>query len=240
MKFHNMDFSFFIPEKLNFLFKNCRVLDLASHTGESSICCSEQGAILTLGVEPRIELVTRAKLLAAENNIDNVEYIVGDATDKDQLIKLLHEIDTVITFGMFYHIADHNLLIKTICESSAKHVIIETEYGPETSFPSIDWYVEETLDVLAGYNGYSQILAGAPNLQWIKDCLKIYGWKIIYYKSFYKDYPNFDRRRMIIAAVNLKNYSENKISDIPDDLWEWHVEPNQLVAKTFIGFSNEI
>ena len=235
-----MDFTFFIPHELNFLFKNCRVLDLASHTGESSICCREHGASLVLGVEPRGDLVEKSKVLAKEHSITNVEYVVGDATDINQLKNLLCDIDTVITFGMFYHIADHNMLIKTICESNAKHIIIETEYGPETSLPNIDWYVEETNSPITGYNGYSQILAGAPNLQWIVDCLNIYGWKIIYYKAFYQGYPSDPRQRMILSAVNLKKYDKNKIKSIPQDLWKWHIELNQIEAKTFIGYTNEV
>jgi hypothetical protein len=241
MKFHNMDFNFFIPQELNFLFNNCNVLDLASHTGESSICCKEQGASSVLGIDPRIELVEKSIFLAKQHNIKNVEYIVGNATDIKTLENLLHNIDTVVTFGMFYHIADHNLLIKTICESNAKHIIIETEYGIESPLPSMLWYIEKTNSILSGYNnGYDQILAGVPNLQWINDCLTIYGWKIIYYKAFYQEYLQKPRQRMILAAVNLKNYDNNKIKSLPLDLWEWHVEPNQIEAKTFIGYTYEI
>jgi hypothetical protein len=240
MKFHNLDFSFFIPTNLKFMISGCHILDLASHSGESSICCSEYGAISVLGVEPRQDMVTKSIELANIHNITNVTYTVGDATDRDQMLNYLKNIDTVITFGMFYHIADHNLLLRTICESEAKHVIIETEYGPETSTPGIDWYVENTDSILAGYNNYAQILAGAPNLKWINECLTVYGWKIVYYKAFYRDSLINPRQRMILAAVNLKHFDENKIIPLPDDLWEWHIEPNQMVAKEFIGINNEI
>jgi len=240
MKFRNKDFNFFVPDKLKFMFQNNRILDLASHTGESSICCSEVGAKTVLGVEPREELVNESINLAKKLGVSNVSYIVGDACDKDQMVKFLENIDTVVTFGMFYHLADHNLLLKTICESSARHIILETEYGPETSLPSISWYIEDTDSVMAGHNGYKKILAGAPNLKWINDCLGIYNWKIVYYKAFYHNYETNPRERMVLAAVNLKNYIPNKIKDLPDHLWEWHVEPNQIVAKEFYGFLNEI
>ena len=239
MKFHNLDFSFFVPANLKFMINRRCVLDLASHSGESSICCSEYGAVSVLGVEPRQDLVTKSIEVANTHNIINVTYTVGDATNRDQLLTYLKNIDTVITFGMFYHIADHNLLLRTICESETKHVIIETEYGPETSTPGIDWYVENTDSILAGYNDYAQILAGAPNLKWIEDCLSIYSWKIVYYKAFYQDYHTNPRQRMILAAVNLKYFDKSKIRPLPIDLWEWHVEPNQMVAKEFIGIPNE-
>lgn len=235
MKFHNINFDFFVPKCLEFMLVDQHVLDLASHTGESSICCSEYGAKTVIGVEPREHLVQQSIKLAKSLNFDNVDYVTGDACNKDQMIGFLKNVDTVITFGMFYHIADHNLLLQTICESKAKHIILETEYGPETPLPSIDWYVEQTDSALAGYNGYDKILAGAPNLKWIDDCLSIYGWKIVYYKSFYQEYATNPRQRMILAAVNLKNYNVNNFKDLPDHIWEWHVEPDQMVAKEFIG-----
>ena len=240
MKFHGKKFSFFIPEELDFFIKDRRVLDLASHTGESTICISEQGAKSAIGVEPRPGLVAQAKLLAEQNNINNVSFVQGDCTNSDQLLKLLNNIDTVTTFGMFYHIADHNLLLRNICESSAKHLIIETEYGPESPMPSINWYVEKTNEKHRGWNGYTQILAGAPNLKWINDCLEIYNWKIIYYKSFYQDLLNNPRQRMIIGAVNLKEYNVEKIDILPENLWEWSIQPNREVGKVFFGYKNEI
>jgi hypothetical protein len=233
VKFHHIDFDFFVPKQLDFCLSSCKVLDLASHTGESSICCSERGATSVIGLEPRLELVQQAIDLADHNKINNVEYIVGDATDKDQLTRLLTNIDTVITFGMFYHIADHNLMLKTICESGAKHLIIETEFGPESPNPSADWYVEKTDWLLAGHNGYTKILAGVPNLKWIKDCLSIYGWEINYYKAFYQGYPDNPRQRMIICAVNSKFYEVK--DQLPEDIWEWHIEPNCIVGKEFLS-----
>jgi predicted RNA methylase len=236
MKFRNSDFEFFVPKSLEFMLADQHVLDLASHTGESSICCSEYGAKTVIGVEPREHLVQQSIKLAKSLNFDNVDYVTGDACNKDQMIGFLKNVDTVVTFGMFYHIADHNLLLQTICESKAKHIILETEFGPETPLPSIDWCVEQTDNVRNGHNGYDKILVGAPNLKWIDDCLSVYGWKIVYFKAFYQDL----RQRMILAAVNLKNYNFNDFKDLPDHIWEWHVESNQMVDKKFIGLRNEI
>lgn len=241
MKFHNKNFNFFVPQELDFLLKDCQVLDLASHTGESTICISERGARFVTGVEPRLELINHSKILAEKNNINNVSFVQGDCTNKEQLLKLLNNIDTVTTFGMFYHIADHNLLIRSICESSAKHLIIETEYGPESPTPGANWYVEKTNESVRGWNGYTQILAGVPNLKWINDCLEIYNWRIIYYKAFYKSYKTKNQRqRMIIGAVNLKNYNAENIDPLPDDLWEWSIQPDCDVGKIFFGYKNEI
>jgi hypothetical protein len=241
MKFHNKNFDFFIPRELDFFLKDCRVLDLASHTGESTICISERGAKSVVGVEPRIELIDQSKVLAKQNNIDNVCFVPGDCTNKDQLLKFLQNVDTVTTFGMFYHIADHNVLIRNICESGAKHLLIETEYGPESPLPSMHWYVENTEENIRGWNGYAEILAGVPNLKWINDCLTIYNWQIIYYKAFYQGHKTQDQRqRMIIGAVNLKDYNSEKIDTLPENLWEWSIQPNCDVAKIFFGFKNEI
>ena len=116
-----------------------------------------------------------------------------------------------------------------MCSSDLKHLVLETEYGPETATPSIDWYVENTDWPLAGYNGIDKILAGVPNLKWISDCLDIYKWKIVYYKSFVYG----SNQRMIIGAVNSKYYDTSDVVDLPEHLWEWSIEPNSMTAKEF-------
>jgi len=238
MKFHGLDFDFFLPKQLNFFIEDRAVLDLASHTGESSICISELGAKIVIGLEPRKQLVETANNKIKELEIDNVSFIVGDATNQNQMLDLLKGIDTVTTFGMFYHIADHHLLLKTICESSAKHLLLETEYGPESPNPSIDWCVENTQDVLHGFTIYPNTIAGSPNLQWIFQVLKIYNWQLVYYKSFYQPgrYQQDIRQRFIVGAVNLKYIDTSNLKHAPDNLWEWKIDPNKIVGKEFLAY----
>lgn len=242
--FHNMEFEFFLPPSLNFFVKGCNVLDIAGCLAGSSICLSERGAKSVIGTDPRPETVDQAIEYLKKTNITNVNFKQGDVTDFNDLKIMLTNIDTVTTFGMLYHLTDHNMIFKTIAESQqCKYLLFETEYGPETDVPDIGWYIESTQSIGAGFNNYPTILAGAPNLEWFKQTLDIYGWQIVYYKSFLSQWelqpPSLfvgPRQRIIVGAVNKKFVDTSHLPKLPDDMWIWHIEPNQVVGKHFNAY----
>jgi predicted RNA methylase len=226
---------YFIPEALNFFIKDCDVLDIASYTGKSSASIKCMGARSVVGLEPRTESIEIAQDLIRLNSLDSVSFVKGDATDANSLTALLEGKDTVTNFGMFYHIADHHLFLKTICNSQVKHLILESEFGPECSTPNMDWYVETTDWDKAGFNGYASILAGVPNFPWVNIILELYGWQTVFYKAFYHD-SRAMHQRFVIGAVNTRFVDTHTLPKLPGNLWEWNIVPNSITGREFIAY----
>jgi len=242
-KFRGRDFDFFIPS-LNF-FTDKNVLDIASHTGDSTVCISNLNAKSVLGLEPRRELVEISRKFAKENN-SNVTFICCDGTDHNLLPTLLNDIDVVTNFGMFYHINDHFNFLKTICTSDVKFLLLETIFGLESSFPTILCNVETTDDVLHGINSeFPKVMTGAPNIVWIKQVLEIFNWQITFFKGFLnlsdaRPDGEHARERMVIGATNLNYVDLSDKPKIPEDFWEWSVESNSKIAKVFSIYNDKI
>jgi SAM-dependent methyltransferase len=232
MRFRKKDFNFYVPS-LEF-FKDKNVLDIASHTGESSVAICKLNAKFVTALEIREELVTQAWQLAHKEGVDNIQFVCGDATNLMLLKKLLHNIDTVTCFGMFYHIHDHFNFIKNICTSSAKYFLLETLFGIESPNPTMLCNVEKTQPITCGANlGFDHVMVGAPNLIWIKQVLDIFNWQIVFFKTDIDKYAVGAHERMNIGAVNLKYVDIKNNPTMPDHMWEWQTNTEQNGGKIF-------
>jgi SAM-dependent methyltransferase len=156
------------------ILKNKVVLDLACHDGESTKLILKNGAKKIYAVDIRDNLIQQAK----ENVPGNVDFFVGDITDPVLICPLVTNSETVTCFGVFYHLFDHFRFLSHILKPHVEHVLIETLFGPETANPEMFWGFEETDSI---YNGYAQgcsiIPHGTPNLSWIINSAKIFGFE---------------------------------------------------------------
>lgn len=104
-----------------------RVLDLGSHDGRWTFAAAAAGAEHVVAVEPRAELVSRARQTCASYGVspDRVEFHVGEALD--YLRGRRTPVDTVLLFGLLYHVNHHVELLRELRASGAAAVIVDTQ-----------------------------------------------------------------------------------------------------------------
>jgi hypothetical protein len=133
------------------------------------------GAKHVSGVEVREQLVNQSRQQLSANN---VEFFTADITDYDFISPLVKNSDTITCFGVLYHLFDHFKFLSHILAPNIEHVLIETEFGPETLNPEMFWGFENTDNILHGYHKNLKIIPnGTPNLSWILQSADIFGFK---------------------------------------------------------------
>jgi len=202
------------------ILKNKTVLDLACHTGESTGIIHSLGANHVYGVEIRKNLIDIAK---KQCSAPNVNFFVADITDYDFMSTLIDKSNTITCFGALYHLFDHFRFLSHILNPNIEHVLIETEFGPETLNPEMYWGFENTDDVLNGYHNNLKIIPhGSPNLSWILNSADIFGFKCDWIKP-YGYYTSKQRQNitseeyLAIAGPDWPSYSQIlSIEPIPE------------------------
>ena len=95
-----------------------------------------------------------------------------------------HSIDTVFCLGIFYHVADHMLLLSKIARLKPKHLILDTEITLDSPcvilLKSEDTRHEGT--AFQGGPGASPLaLVGKPSKAALELMLSSFGWNFTYY-----------------------------------------------------------
>jgi len=168
------------------IFQNQNVIDFACHTGHMSFFCLEQGAKKVLGVDVRQSHVDAAKGVQEILKISNevLEFKVADLHDYSNTARLCQDKDTVLLFGIMYHVHDHVNILNAVLQPSVKHVIIEV--GNATSIvdlpePLIHWKLETTEKHDAGSDSFGKkvIPIGYGNLSWYKYIMAYFDFDLI-------------------------------------------------------------
>ena len=150
------------------------VLDLACHTGESTSIIQQLGAKHIYGVDARQRLIDQAKLRVQ----NNVEFFVGDIQNENLIVPLAKHSDTVIVLGALYHLYNHFGFLSHVLRPNVEHLLIETIAGPETLNPEMFWGFET---ITSDFNGWSDLVTivpnGTPNLSWIIQSAKLFGFE---------------------------------------------------------------
>lgn len=117
---------FMEPFKENLAGRN--ILDLASHDGRWSWAALKLGASQVTGVEARPELVAKGEHLFSDVELrGRSEFIVGDIFDVlPNLKKQGRSYDVILCLGIFYHVMDHNRLLRLIHAFNPRLVILDT------------------------------------------------------------------------------------------------------------------
>jgi SAM-dependent methyltransferase len=158
----------------NHILKDKTVLDLACHDGTSTDLILKNGAKHVYAIDIRSHLIEKAR----SNITGPVDFFVGDITNDSLTSALIEQSDTVACFGVLYHLFDHFRFFKQILRPNIEHVLMETLFGPETLNPEMVWGFETTNDDKHGWmDGVDLIPNGTPNLSWIIQSSRIFGFE---------------------------------------------------------------
>ena len=123
-----------------------KVLDLASHDGRFSYACLELGARHVTGVEGRSHLVNLAdkSLSHLGYNSDKFRFVTGDLFDFLQNVEP-GEFDTILCFGVFYHMIKQIELLQQISRIKPAHFILDTFVAREHTEKIDFWRIPTAL-----------------------------------------------------------------------------------------------
>lgn len=205
-------FKHIIGDQLDHI-QNKRVLDVACHLGYLSLFCLHNNASYVTGTNVRdreLEIADEVGKIAGYNNL---EFINSNIYHTEEFLKLCNSHDTILLSGIIYHINNHYQVLKTIADSSAQTVIIETDLHKAINLgsnPIINWIVEETGLWSEGFEeNQTTTFVGVPNRQWIEQSLLQLNFTILYNKKFeFIDNNRISRDRCVI--VGQKNFTDSK------------------------------
>lgn len=127
-----------------------KVLDLACHDGRFSYACLALGARRVTGVEGRAHLVEHARknLSDLQYGSEKVDFVHADLFDYLVNVKP-GDFDTILCFGVFYHMIKQIELLQQISRIKPAHFILDTFVAKEHT-PKIDlWRIDIALRRLA-------------------------------------------------------------------------------------------
>lgn len=165
------------------IIKGKKIIDFACNFGYWSIFCSMQNCLDIIGVDVRLENIKIAKAIQQDLNISkkSLHFAQSDIHNYRQVKDLCFDRETVFLLGIMYHVHDHYNILKSVCGSTVKNIVIETNEAPEIidlPEPLIHWKYESTVDLLMGVDeGQDTILVGFPNTSWFDLAMKGQGFE---------------------------------------------------------------
>jgi hypothetical protein len=185
--------------------RNKRVLDVACHLGYLSLFCLHNNASYVTGTNVRDRELGIASEVAKLAGYNNFQFVNSNIYHTEEFSKLCNSHDTILLSGIIYHINNHYQVLKTIADSCARTVIIETDLHKAINLgsnPIINWIVEETGYSSEGFEeNQSTTFVGIPNRQWIEQALLQLNFKILYNKKFeFIDNNGLSRYRCVIVG----------------------------------------
>jgi 2-polyprenyl-3-methyl-5-hydroxy-6-metoxy-1,4-benzoquinol methylase len=164
--------------------QNKRVLDVACHLGYLSLFCLHNRAAYVTGTNIRDRELSIATEVAQLAGYNNYEFVNSNIYNLDEFYKLCNTHDTVLLSGILYHINNHYQLLKTIADSSAQTLILESSIENAidiAEYPIVNWKLENTDISTSGFeDNQSTTFVGIPNHKWIEQTLKQLAFKITY------------------------------------------------------------
>lgn len=111
------------------------ILDLASHDGRFSYACLRLGAKHVTGVEGRSHLVKFASdnLMSLGYGLENFSFVEDDVFDYLPKVEP-KEFDTILCFGLFYHMIRQIELLRQIKRVRPRYFILDTNVAKEESW----------------------------------------------------------------------------------------------------------
>jgi len=124
----------------------------------------------------------------------NFEFLNSNIYNSEEFSKLCNQHDTILLSGILYHINNHCQVFKTIADSSAQTLIIESMLDDSIdigSDPIINWKFEDVKNSVSGFeNNQQKTFVGIPNHRWIEKAMAQFGFNIIYNEIFKYNRPN--------------------------------------------------
>lgn len=180
-------FDHIVGQQINYI-QNKRVLDVACHLGYLSLFCLHNGASYVTGTNVRNTELAVANEVATLAGYTNFEFLNSSIYNSEEFYKLCNQHDTILFSGILYHINNHCQIFKTVADSSAQTLIIEsmlTDSIDIGSTPIINWKFEDTTISTLGFEDNQQkTFVGIPNHRWIEESMLHFGFNIVYNKIF--------------------------------------------------------
>ncbi len=129
-------------------FADARVLDLASHDGRWSYGALRAGAAHVTGIEVRPDLIEKSSGIIKGADREKVRFVAGDVFE--EMPRLRAEgarFDIVLCLGLFYHILDHDRLMREMAAFKPGLIIVDTALV-DTDEPIIRLKTERTNSIL--------------------------------------------------------------------------------------------
>jgi 2-polyprenyl-3-methyl-5-hydroxy-6-metoxy-1,4-benzoquinol methylase len=165
-----------------------RVLDVACHLGYLTLFCLHNQASYVTGTNIRETELAIAREINSLAGYTNFEFLNSNIYNIDEFKNLCNLHDTVIVSGLLYHINNHYQILKTIADSTAQTLILESTLDNSIDLGGnsiINWVHENTDDPTNGFEDDQSItFVGVPNHKWIEKALVQVGFKIIYNKIY--------------------------------------------------------
>ena len=164
--------------------KNQRVLDVGCFLGHMSLFCLHNGAKHVTGTDVRDESLVLAQELTQIAGYSNCDFKNTNVNDP-QFQELCSNHDTVLLAGVLPILTNHFEVLRTIANSRAQTLIIDSPIVSNSLTPTIDWRIESTQVKYSGYDSNNTAMfVGTPNHRWLEQALVHLGFNLVYNNIF--------------------------------------------------------
>lgn len=163
------------------LFRDKRVIDVASHDGRWSFAALAAGAKFVLGIEARSAQVEDANETFEHYQIAPQRYafVCGDV--HDELAKLAasgEKFDVALILGFLYHTARQYEILQAVAAMECRHVIVDTMVVRNSTKPVLKLFFENTCSERNIYvPGRASALASRPSITAMQYFLAEFGYR---------------------------------------------------------------
>lgn len=176
------------------------VVDMACNLGYFSLAASNLRAKKVIGLEIRLPYIKTFNRVLNYWPNKNVELRHSNLENLFDLKKNLTEVDTVLYTGHLYHTNQNEEILKTLSDSSASCIILESVIPDNgTDINGFQHNIEPTDDPLNGYidENTLSIKIKKPTLEKASELLQQLGWAIVSCEIIELFQPN----RFVITAT---------------------------------------
>lgn len=166
------------------LLKNKRIIDFACNSGFYTFFAAENKCKHVIGVDVREDNILIANTIRKTTkyqNLPNLDFQIGDLHNHENNLRLCHEADVILLFGILYHVHDHYDILRSTCLPNVETVLIETSIHIDVN-PTMSWKIEPTFELIAGcLNDQTKIPVGYPSVSYLDMIMDLLG----YYRSYH-------------------------------------------------------
>ena len=171
--------------------EDCRVIDFAGHSGSFSLAALQNRAKFVSLTNVRSEFLNVAnECMTLAGYEHKFQTHPADIHNYELNTKLCQQVDTVLLFGIIYHLHDHFSVLESIARTSPQTIIIDTV--EDTSImnnpkPLMSWLKEPTNSVFNAYhNDFDYTISGIPNTAWLDQAMTLLGYQVRRTTTYHK------------------------------------------------------
>ena len=159
-----------------------KILDVAGHAGMTSLVCLHNGATSAVMTNVRKQYVDLANFcVSLSAHAKNFQGIVADVHNYAKNIELASSVDTVLFYGILYHVHDHFEILQSFADAKPSTIIIDSQSPDNTAIetPFMEWSREDTKNCWNGfYKNLDHVPFGRPNEAWVEMIMDMLGYKL--------------------------------------------------------------